>query len=57
MYKLTTKTIYELNKGESTVLSTEDKEYKDLKSLDKEKYEWFKDNSLNGCNRALVTRI
>jgi len=57
MFKLTTKSIYTLNKGESTVLCVDDKEYRDLKTLDTKVYEWFKDNSFSGCGRALVTKL
>lgn len=53
---ITTKSIYSLNIGESTVLCIDDIEYKELEKLDN-KYEWFKDNSFSGNGRALVTRI
>lgn len=55
MFKLTTKSIYSLEKGESTVLCCDDVEYKELPKLDCNKYEWFKDKTQAG--RALVTRI
>lgn len=54
---ITTKSIYSLALNESTVLCIDDIEYKELKTLSKDFYEWFKDNTLSGNGRALVTKI
>ena len=53
---MTTKSIYSLELGESTVLCRDDIEYKELSGLNSD-YEWFKDNTFSGNGRALVTKI
>ena len=55
MFRLTTKSIYSLEVGESTILCFDDIEYKHLEGLDTNIFEWFKDKAQN--DRALVTRL